>query len=91
MLVAFFVIKNVFIFALFLGSFLHLPGNFDSCLEADAGSFRGKYCILSMVASPSGQRTEAVGPLFNLQATSILAESGRRQRLQKNRIAGTVS
>ena len=42
-----------------LGSFLHLPGSFDSCLEADAGSFRGKHCLLSIVSSSSTQRTEA--------------------------------
>ncbi len=39
------------------GSMVHLPGNFASCLEADAGKFRGKYCLLSMykISSSAGQ------------------------------------
>ena len=61
-----------------LGSFLHLPGSFDSCLEADAGSFRGKHCLLSIVSSGSTQRTEATAA--HLPA-SVAAEAVRWRRM----------
>ena len=30
------------------GNILDFPGSFDTCLKADSGSFRGKYCLLGL-------------------------------------------
>ena len=30
------------------GNFIDFPGSFDTCMKADSGSFRGKYCLLGL-------------------------------------------
>ncbi len=76
----------------FTGSFLHLPGSFSSCLEADAGTFRGQYCLLGMApARSAGQRTDrAIAHLLNLPETQQV-QPGRTKRLLQAGETGTVS
>jgi len=76
----------------FTGSFLHLPGSFSSCLEADAGTFRGQYCLLGMAPGRSaGQGADrAIAHLLNLPEAQQV-QAGRTKRLLQAGQTGTVS
>ena len=73
---------------------MHLPGNFDSCLEADAGRFKGKYCLLGMVpdnGQPGVARDQLAGVAraqwLGFPEAAILHPRGP----ETTRIPGTLS
>ena len=37
---------------------IHYPGAFDECLRADAGDFRGKYCLMGLYEAENDQERE---------------------------------
>jgi hypothetical protein len=75
------------------GSFLHLPGSFSSCLEADAGIFRGQYCLLGMAPGRSaGQGADrAIAHLLNLPEARQVQAGRTKRLLQAGQKKGTVS
>ena len=40
------------------GNVIHYPGAFDECLRADAGDFRGKYCLMTLYTAENDQERD---------------------------------
>ena len=48
------------------GNVIHFPGSFSSCLEADAGSFTGKHCLMRVGATKIQNETEEMARVQKL-------------------------